>query len=92
MVNNKRSLRALLHEFAETTSAHGVGRIASAESVAWRLFWVLVTLAGCGMVIYQGILLVNTYQKRPVKSNIDVTYKRVSCVTVFDFFYAGYVQ
>ncbi|KAL9988147.1 hypothetical protein ACROYT_G002555 [Oculina patagonica] len=76
MVNNKRSLRALLHEFAETTSAHGVGRIASSESVVWRLFWVLVTLTGCGMVIYQGILLVNTYQKKPVKSNIDVTYKR----------------
>lgn len=85
MVNNKRSLGALLHEFAEVTSAHGVGKIASSESVVWRLFWVLVTLAGGGMVIFQGILLVNTYQNKPIKSDIDVTYIRVSCVTGFAF-------
>lgn len=82
MVKNKRSFRALLHEFAEETSAHGVGKIASAESAFWRLFWTLVTLAGAGMVIYQGILLFNTYLDKPVKSDIDVTYSRVSCAVI----------
>lgn len=82
MPKNKRSLRVLLREFAEETSAHGIGKIASAESVFWRLFWALVTLAGAGMVIYQGILLLETYMSKPVKSDIDVTYSRVSCVPV----------
>lgn len=85
MVEKNRSLRALLLEFAEGSTAHGVGRIASSESAIWRLFWILVTLAGGGMVIYQGILLINTYKSKPIKSNIDITYKRVSCVTVFAF-------
>jgi len=76
MPKNKRSLRVLLREFAEETSAHGIGKIASAESVFWRLFWALVTLAGTGMVIYQGILLLETYMSKPVKSDIDVTYSR----------------
>ena len=30
------------------------------------------------MVIYQGILLLGTYLSKPVKSDIDVTYSRVS--------------
>lgn len=77
-VKNKRSLRALLHEFAEETSAHGIGKIASSESIFWRLFWVLGTMACAGMVIYQGILLFNAYLSKPIKSNIDVSYIRVS--------------
>ena len=77
MTTNKRSLRALLHGFAEETTAHGISQIASSKSVFWRLFWVLVTLVGMGMVIYQGILLVNTYMRKPIKSDIDITYRRV---------------
>ncbi|XP_020626896.1 degenerin mec-4-like isoform X4 [Orbicella faveolata] len=76
MAKNKPSLRDLLHEFAEETSAHGAIKISSAKSVFWRIFWVLVSLACLGMVIYQGILLLNTYLDKPTKSDIDVTYIR----------------
>lgn len=82
MNNNKRSLKALLQGFAEETTAHGISQIASSKSVFWRLFWVLVTLAGVGMVIYQEILLVNTYMSKPIKSDIDITYRRVGSVVV----------
>lgn len=81
MAKNKPSLRDLLHEFAEETSAHGAIKISSAKSVFWRIFWVLVSLACLGMVIYQGILLLNTYLDKPTKSDIDVTYIRVSSTT-----------
>ena len=82
MAKNKPSLRDLLHEFAEETSAHGAIKISSAKSLFWRLFWVLVSLACLGMVIYQGILLFNTFLDKPTKSDIDVTYIRVSCTAV----------
>lgn len=76
MTKNRPSLRALLYEFADETSAHGVGKIGKANSIFWRLFWVLVTLACMGMVIYQGILLLGTFLDKPTKSDIDVTYAR----------------
>lgn len=78
MAKNKQSLKALLRAFAEDTSAHGVGKIASAESIFWSLLWTLGVMVGTGMVIYQGITLLETYVSRPVKSDIDVTYIRVS--------------
>ena len=78
MTKNKRSLRALLREFAKETSAHGIAKIQSAESLLWRLLWALGVMAGTGMVIYQGILLLETFMNKPVKSDIDVTYSRVS--------------
>ena len=74
---DKPSLRTLLREFAQDTSSHGIGRIASAESIFWRIFWILVTLAGFSMVVFQGILLMENYLSKPVKSDIDVTYARV---------------
>lgn len=79
MTKNKRSLRELLYEFADGTSAHGVGKIGStakAKSWFWCVFWVLVTLTCAGMVISQGILLLETYLDKPTKSDIDVTYVR----------------
>ena len=78
MSYKKRQLRELLQGFAEQTTAHGISQIASSKSLFWRLFWVLVTLGGGGMVIYQGILLFNTFLDKPTKSDIDVTYIRVS--------------
>ncbi|XP_044180481.1 degenerin deg-1-like isoform X2 [Acropora millepora] len=76
MSKNKGSMRTLLHEFAKETTAHGIGKIDSADSVIWRIFWALAVMAGTGMVIYQGILLLGTYLSKPVKSDIDVTYSR----------------
>lgn len=78
MAKDKRSMRILLHEFAKETTAHGIGKIDSADSVIWRILWALGVMAGTGMVIYQGILLLETYLSKPVKSDIDVTYSRVS--------------
>ncbi|KAK2566968.1 Amiloride-sensitive sodium channel subunit alpha [Acropora cervicornis] len=72
----KGSMRTLLHEFAKETTAHGIGKIDSADSIIWRIFWALAVMAGTGMVIYQGILLLETYLSKPVKSDIDVTYSR----------------
>ena len=37
-----------------------------------------MTLTCAGMVISQGILLLETYLDKPTKSDIDVTYVRVS--------------
>lgn len=82
MPYKKRQLRELLQGFAEQTTAHGISQIASSKSLFWRLFWVLVTLGGGGMVIYQGILLFNTYMSKPIKSDIDITYRRMGSVVV----------
>lgn len=76
MAKNKRSFRVLLHEFAKDTTAHGIGKIESAESVLWRILWALGVMGGTAMVLYQGIVLLETYLNKPVKSDIDVTYSR----------------
>ena len=85
MTHEEKQLKELLHGFAEQTTAHGISQIASSKSLFWRIFWVLVTLGGGGMVIYQGILLVNTYMSKPIKSDIDITYRRVGSVRCCHF-------
>ena len=82
MSKSRKSLGVLLNEFAAKTSAHGIERIVFAESILWRAFWLVATVTCLGMVLFQGILLIQTFTDKPVKSDIDVTYSRVSFVYI----------
>ena len=70
-------LRALLVDFASTTTAHGVGRFATAPvataKVTWFFIWLCV-MAGFSYMLAQLIIL---YKSKPVSTSVSVEYQKV---------------
>lgn len=82
MANEKQkprpSMRAVLKEFSENTTAHGISQIHIANNWFWRVVWVLAVGAGAAMVIWQSSELCKTFLNKPTKTTIDVSYSQVS--------------
>ncbi|XP_048584124.1 degenerin unc-8 [Nematostella vectensis] len=72
------SVRALLRDFSDRTSCHGIGQINGSHSPTWRIFWLLTFLAGLGMVLFQCITLLGIYLDKPTATSVDVTYDEVT--------------
>ncbi|XP_038078279.1 amiloride-sensitive sodium channel subunit beta-like isoform X2 [Patiria miniata] len=70
-------LYVVSHRLAES-GAHGIPNIQRANSTCRRLVWTVLFLAGFGMFIYQGTVLVIKYYSYPINVNIEVrTPKKV---------------
>ncbi|EDO34319.1 predicted protein [Nematostella vectensis] len=68
------SVRALVRDFVDRTTCHGIGQINGSQSPLWRVFWVVTFVAGLGMVVHQGVTLFGTFLDRPTSTTIDMTY------------------
>ena len=56
----------VLKTFAETTTAHGVGRAVTERAIWLRVLWGVIFLATLGICIAQIYFLVVTYLQHPV--------------------------
>ncbi|XP_032232203.2 degenerin mec-4 [Nematostella vectensis] len=72
------SVRAIFKDFSDRTSCHGIGQIGGSQSVMWRVSWLMIFLAGLGMVLYQGLTLLDTYLNKPTATAVDITYSEVT--------------
>ena len=62
-----------LKHFAQTTSAHGVGRVAE-EKAAWtRVLWAIIFMTTLSTCIYQLIVLTGIYLSYPVNRKETVS-------------------
>lgn len=70
-------IKSMIMDFASTTTAHGVGRIASATKVTAKLAWFFIWL--CVMVGFFLMLvkLLLLYKSKPVSTKISMTYENV---------------
>ncbi|XP_032229849.2 acid-sensing ion channel 2 [Nematostella vectensis] len=68
------SVRALVRDFVDRTTCHGIGQINGPQSPLWRVFWMVTFVAGLGMVVHQGVTLFGTFLDRPTSTTIDMTY------------------
>ena len=59
-------MRDVLKTFAETTTAHGVGRAVTERAIWLRVLWGVIFLTTLGVCIAQIYFLVVTYQQHPV--------------------------
>ena len=59
-------LKQTLKTFAETTTAHGVGRVVTERAIWVRVLWGLIFVTMVGVCIYQVYLLVVTFTGYPV--------------------------
>ncbi|XP_067648677.1 acid-sensing ion channel 4-B-like [Haliotis asinina] len=76
--------KKILTNFAGSTSAHGISKLADNNGILLKLMWLLLLLAATGMVVYQVIGLINQYKRRPVntKTSIENTQLTFPSVTV----------
>lgn len=71
------SMRGVLKEFSQNTTAHGISQIHIANNWFWRILWVLACGVGISVVLWQSTVLVLTYLSKPQKTTIDVAYSQV---------------
>ena len=71
------SVKSLFADFASSTSAHGLPRIADSKSPVASIIWLCVFLAGITMFFYLLTLLVLQFNRRPVSTSIDRRQEKV---------------
>jgi hypothetical protein len=49
----KRTLKEVLKELAESSALHGIPKIASSRQLSVKILWCIVVLAGTGVMTYQ---------------------------------------
>lgn len=74
------SFRERLSTFAASTSAHGVGNIAAASSLARRVVWFVVTVVMYAALFMMCASLVMRYLTKPVVSRMEMSFEEVSVV------------
>ncbi|XP_078379821.1 acid-sensing ion channel 2-like isoform X1 [Oculina patagonica] len=69
------SFRTLLTNFASTTTAHGVGRIAEGSSLLRRVMWFVVSAGFYAVMFWMCIQLVQRYLDKPVVSRMEMSFE-----------------
>ncbi|XP_072180573.1 epithelial sodium channel subunit alpha-like [Diadema setosum] len=67
-----RSLRDIIKEFADSTTAHGIQRIVCAESFPAKCFWTVICLVATGLLLYQGTRIIQDFGQRLVNTKIEL--------------------
>ena len=71
------SFRKLLSNYAATTTAHGVGRIAAASNLPKRVLWCLVSVGLYAAMFWMCTELVLMYVDKPVVSRMEMSFEEV---------------
>ena len=81
----KRSRLDEVRDFCTDTSAHGLGRVAAANSWPARFLWMAIFLSASVIAVYQISLSFTTYLQYPTKTDFSIVIKeqlRFPAVTV----------
>ena len=71
------AVKAMLLEFASTTTAHGISRFATTPVWTVKVSWFLIWLGVMAGFIFMVVQLVLLYSSKPVSTNVSVKYERV---------------
>ncbi|XP_028411245.1 degenerin deg-1-like isoform X2 [Dendronephthya gigantea] len=71
-----KSFKKLVHNFMGYTSAHGIGRLADAKNLFWKIFWSLVCMGALSMFLYQFIGLFKQFVSKPVTTSVSITFEK----------------
>ena len=72
-----KSLKGLVLNFMEYTTAHGIGRLAASQTLFWKIFWSLSCIGALVMFVYQAAGLFEQYLSKPVATSVSVTFEKV---------------
>ncbi len=71
----KGGMKTIFGRFAGNTSMHGIGTLASAQSIKAKVFWSLVCLSSMGMFLFMLSRIVQQYLAFPVNVNVQEVSK-----------------
>lgn len=83
--DRKRSRLEQVRDFCADTTAHGLGRVATAKSWPARLFWIVILITASVISIYQISASITTYLEYSTKTDVSIVIKeqlRFPAVTV----------
>ncbi|XP_041464490.1 degenerin deg-1-like [Lytechinus variegatus] len=66
------SVNAVLLNYSDVTTAHGIPRIITSKSMTSRFFWSFATLVALAAFLWQGSLLLHDFRGHPYTTQIDV--------------------
>ena len=76
------SFRKLLKNFASDTSFGGISKATLSDGHIRRFIWFLISATCYSFTIYMCYLLILTYLEKPIKTSVDITYEKVSLITL----------
>ncbi|XP_035700288.1 uncharacterized protein LOC118432775 [Branchiostoma floridae] len=68
----KKDIKTMTKEFCTTTTAHGISRVADADTVRSRMIWTAILITCITLFVYQAAILIKAYFEYPVNVDIKV--------------------
>lgn len=72
-MTSKPSKRAIVYNWTQTASGHGIGHIGRAQSKPLRAFWLLLFVVAISMFTWQVYELVSRYLMYEKVTNVEVS-------------------
>ena len=74
---NKTTWKNLIHDFASSSTAHGIGRIAAGDTYFKRGAWVILCLGVYTTLFWLCSTLIVTFKNKPVITKMEVSFEEV---------------
>ena len=74
-----KSFKDLVQDFADYTTAHGIGRLGASQTLFGKIFWSLCCLGAFVSFGVQASGLFQQYLSKPISTSVSVTLEKV-CV------------
>ncbi|XP_019629867.1 PREDICTED: uncharacterized protein LOC109474096 [Branchiostoma belcheri] len=68
----KKDIKTMTKEFCASTTAHGVNRVAEADTTRSRIIWTVILITCVALFVYQSAILIKSYFEYPVNVDIKV--------------------
>lgn len=72
-----RTVKSVLKEFLEYSTAHGFGRLAASKGIYWKAFWVIAVIAIHITFWYHLIIIIRDYMNKPIATKVFMQRNKV---------------
>ena len=71
--DSKETNRAIISDYAENATPHGISRIYNTKKISARIFWTLIVLSFLGVLVFQIVYLADKVIQKGISTNIQTT-------------------
>ncbi|XP_020892112.1 amiloride-sensitive sodium channel subunit beta-2 [Exaiptasia diaphana] len=72
-----RSLKTVLKDFLEYSTAHGFGRLAASKEIYWKTFWVVAIISIHITFWYHFFVILRDYMNKPIATKVSMERNKV---------------
>ena len=71
--DSKETNRAIICDYAENATPHGISRIYNTKKISARIFWIVIVLSFLGVLIFEIVYLADKVIQKGISTNIQST-------------------